>query len=34
MMVKNFASGQWEGPFPLITWGRVNACVSTGAGPQ
>lgn len=32
MMVENLGSGQWKGLFPLITWGRGYACVSTGAG--
>lgn len=34
VMIKNLGSGQWEGPFLLITWERGYACVSTGAGQQ
>ena len=34
VLAKNLESGNWEGPYPLITWGRGYACVSTGHGPQ
>ncbi|MCQ4015950.1 hypothetical protein [Klebsiella pneumoniae] len=28
---KNLETGNWEGPFLLMTWGKGYACVSTGA---
>ena len=31
--IRNMATGHWEGPLPLITWGRGYACVSTRTGP-
>ena len=34
VLAKNLESGNWEGPDPLITWGRGYACVSTGHGPR
>lgn len=32
--VKNLETGQWEGPFHLVTLGSGYACVSTGNGPR
>ncbi|KAK4811180.1 hypothetical protein QYF61_019811 [Mycteria americana] len=32
--VRSLQSGQWEGPYTLITWGRGYACVSTEQGPH
>ncbi|KAK4805577.1 hypothetical protein QYF61_009342 [Mycteria americana] len=32
--VRSLQSGQWEGPYTLITWGRGYACVSTEQGPR
>ncbi|KAK4819422.1 hypothetical protein QYF61_003709 [Mycteria americana] len=32
--VRSLQSGQWEGPYRLITWGRGYACVSTEQGPR
>ena len=34
VLAKNLESGNWEGPDPLITWGRGYVCVSTGHGPR
>ena len=34
VMMRNLDTGGWEGPYPLITWGRGYACVSTGQGPR
>ena len=34
VLIRNLESGIMEGPFPLITWGRGYACVSTGSGPR
>lgn len=30
VLIRNPETGQIEGPFPLITWGKGFACVSTG----
>ncbi|RMB92359.1 hypothetical protein DUI87_31234 [Hirundo rustica rustica] len=34
VLVRNPETGQIEGPFKLITWGKGYACVSTAAGPK
>ncbi|TRZ06189.1 hypothetical protein HGM15179_020917, partial [Zosterops borbonicus] len=34
VLVRNPDTGQIEGPFKLVTWGKGYACVSTGAGPR
>lgn len=34
VQVKNIDTGQWEGPFQLITWGRGYACIISGTGMQ
>ncbi|RMC05616.1 hypothetical protein DUI87_17706 [Hirundo rustica rustica] len=34
VLVRNPETGQIEGPFKLITWGKGYACVSTAVGPK
>ncbi|RMC09631.1 hypothetical protein DUI87_13417 [Hirundo rustica rustica] len=34
VLVRNTETGQIEGPFKLITWGKGYACVSTAVGPK
>lgn len=34
VLIKDLESSQILGPFPLITWGRGYACVSTDKGPR
>ncbi|RMB96973.1 hypothetical protein DUI87_26553 [Hirundo rustica rustica] len=34
VFVRNPETGQIEGPFKLITWGKGYACVSTAVGPK
>lgn len=34
VLIRNAETGQIEGLFPLITWAKKFACVSTGVGPK
>lgn len=34
VLIQNPETGQIEGPFKLITWGKGFACVSTERGPK